>query len=116
MKRIIDISEQLYATCIRLNNEEDARPSVVCIANSLPYEEKPQGDMSAKEYNVYLEGYKQGKKDFEKPQGYWKLIHPLQADDDGAYCCSVCGNGGWGIDPERDKYCYNCGAKMRGEE
>lgn len=44
MKRIIDISDQLYATCIRLNNEGDARPSVVCIANSRPYEERSQGE------------------------------------------------------------------------
>lgn len=43
MKRIIDISEQLYETCIRLNNEGDARPSAVCIANSLPYEERSKG-------------------------------------------------------------------------
>ena len=44
--------------------------------------------------------------------GHWIFVHPLQEDDEGAYCCSVCGNGDWGIDPERDKYCYNCGAKM----
>lgn len=45
--------------------------------------------------------------------GHWIFVHPLQEDDEGAYCCSVCGNGDWGIDPERDKYCYNCGAKMQ---
>ena len=54
--------------------------------------------------------------DIKVPTGYWKFIHPLQANDDGAYCCSVCGNGDWGIDPERDKYCYNCGAKMEGSK
>lgn len=43
MNRIIDISDQLYATCIRLNNVGDARPSAVCIANSLPYEERSKG-------------------------------------------------------------------------
>ena len=48
----------------------------------------------------------------KRPHGEWVFVHPLQEDDDGAYMCSICGNGDWGIDPERDKYCYNCGALM----
>lgn len=48
--------------------------------------------------------------------GHWILCHPLQADDPGAYKCSVCGYGDWGLDPKIDKFCFNCGAKMEVEE
>ena len=48
----------------------------------------------------------------QRPKGKWILCHPLQADDPGAYRCSVCGYGDWGLDPNVDKYCFNCGAKM----
>ena len=51
-----------------------------------------------------------------RPKGKWILIHPLQEDDEGAYMCLCCGVGNWGIDPKVDKYCFNCGADMRGEE
>ena len=30
---------------------------------------EPEVYMNGKDYNIYLEGYKQGKKDFERPQG-----------------------------------------------
>jgi len=48
--------------------------------------------------------------------GHWILYHPLQADDPGAYRCSVCGYGDWGLDPEIDKFCFNCGARMTESE
>ena len=48
--------------------------------------------------------------------GYWIPVHPLQEDDEGAYMCSCCRVGNWGIDPKVDKYCFNCGADMRGGE
>ena len=44
--------------------------------------------------------------------GHWISCHPLQADDPGAYRCSVCGYGDWGLDPKIDKFCFNCGARM----
>lgn len=47
MKRVIDVSDTLYKTCIRLVNEGDPRPSESCIANSEPYE--PQGDCISRE-------------------------------------------------------------------
>ena len=46
-------------------------------------------------------------------KGKWIFCHPLQADDPGAYKCSVCGYGDWGLDPKIDKFCFNCGADMR---
>ena len=48
--------------------------------------------------------------------GHWIPVHPLQADDDGAYICSCCKVGNWGIDPKVDKYCFNCGAQMEVED
>ena len=54
--------------------------------------------------------------DKDKVEGYWKLIHPLQENDGGAYCCSICGYGDWDIDPKTDKKCFNCGAKMIDKE
>ena len=47
--------------------------------------------------------------------GHWKLVHPLQSDDGGAYVCSVCGTGDWGIDPRYWKGCPWCLAIMDGE-
>lgn len=51
----------------------------------------------------------------ERKKGKWIFIHPLQADDEGAYICSNCRHGDWDIKPT-DKYCKFCGADMRGEE
>lgn len=51
-----------------------------------------------------------------RPKGKWILTHPLQADDPGAYTCSVCGYGDWGLDPKIDNFCFNCGADMRESE
>lgn len=46
---------------------------------------------------------------------YWKLVNPLQSDDGGAYCCSNCGSGTWGIVPRYWKGCPWCLAIMDGE-
>ena len=48
----------------------------------------------------------------ERKKGKWIFIHPLQADDEGAYICSNCRYGDWDIKPT-DKYCKFCGADMR---
>lgn len=47
MKRVINVSEALYKTCIRLVDEGDPRPSESCIANSTPY--NPTGDYISRE-------------------------------------------------------------------
>ena len=44
-------------------------------------------------------------------KGKWIFIHPLQADDEGAYICSNCHRGDWDIKPT-DKYCKFCGMAM----
>lgn len=49
-------------------------------------------------------------------KGHWICVHPLQEDDPGAYICSECKLGKWGIDPKSYFFCPNCGADMRGEQ
>lgn len=47
-----------------------------------------------------------------KPKtGHWIKVHPLQADDPGAYMCSCCEVGDWNL-KGTENYCPNCGAKM----
>lgn len=52
----------------------------------------------------------------ERLKGHWIFVHPLQEDDSGAYMCSECRTGNWGIDPKRYFFCPYCGADMRGDE
>ena len=47
----------------------------------------------------------------ERKKGKWIFIHPLQADDEGAYICSNCHRGDWDIKPT-DKYCKFCEMEM----
>jgi len=68
--------------------------------------------MNGEDYNVFLEGYKQGKKDFERPEGKW-------IEDREGYKCSICGRR---IETEvfenpvtRYPFCH-CGARMVGRE
>ncbi len=44
--------------------------------------------------------------------GKWIFVHPLQADDGGAYICSCCEVGDWNL-KGTEKFCPNCGAKMQ---
>lgn len=61
-----------------------------------------------------LQGFEQAREKYERPQGEWIFVNPLQADDGGAYMCSNCKTGDYGV--ERYKYCPFCGAEMRGKE
>ena len=47
--------------------------------------------------------------------GHWINVHPLQADDEGAYMCSCCKVGNWGL-KGTENYCPNCGAMMTESE
>lgn len=60
--------------------------------------------MNGKDYDLYLEGYKQGKKDFERPKGEWKIGGRTTH----YHYCSICGKDG----DLQDNFCRNCGAKM----
>lgn len=64
--------------------------------------------MNGKDYDLYLEGYKQGKKDFERPQGEW--IEKEETPASVSYYCSACKTEGIPITP----FCPWCGAKMKG--
>lgn len=48
----------------------------------------------------------------EPKTGYWIKVHPLQADDGGAYMCSCCEVGDWNL-KGTENVCPNCGAKMK---
>jgi len=74
--------------------------------------------ISAGDYDLFLEGYKQGKKDFARPEGEW--IMQLHNCDGEFYTCSVCGRmirvSPYVEDNETLKdypFCH-CGAEMRG--
>jgi len=47
----------------------------------------------------------------QQKTGRWVKVHPLQADDVGAYMCSYCKVGDWNL-KGTEKFCPNCGAKM----
>lgn len=47
--------------------------------------------------------------------GHWIKVHPLQADDPGAYMCSCCKVGDWNL-KGTEKFCPNCGAEMTEED
>lgn len=51
----------------------------------------------------------------QQKMGRWIFVHPLQADDVGAYMCSCCEAGDWNL-KGTEKFCPNCGAKMEVEE
>ena len=79
--------------------------------------------MTGEDYNLYIEGYKDGKRDFEPKQGEWIVT---AEDNDGVHriCCPFCSyeKGSNNTDPiiitfnDFPKFCENCGANMRGEE
>lgn len=95
--------------------------------------ERPQGEqvdyMTGKEWNLYMRGYKQGKTDFERPKGTWKLIKD-KGNNVNAECpfCkfeikSIAYNYSvWEViqfiknndfDYKFPNFCENCGADMR---
>lgn len=70
--------------------------------------------INAADYNLFLEGYKQGKKDFARPKGEW-----IKKVDDVGFISHICSKCGAKIEVEDcsdDKFCFNCGADMRGKE
>lgn len=66
--------------------------------------------MTGEDYNLYMEGYKAGKKDFEPKQGEWIDTGDMEEYWSEEYQCSVCG-----AKDHWHNFCPNCGADMRGE-
>lgn len=94
--------QRLEASC---SNQLDADKEAFDVAiNAL---ETGEIYMTGKDYDLFLEGYKQGKKDFARPKGEWITTRTLKHD--GNPYCSNC-------DEEtiiRYNFCPNCGASMR---
>ena len=61
--------------------------------------------ISAGDFNVYEEGYKQGRKDFERPQGKWAKIGEVGI----AYTCNKCNE----LNIRPTNFCPYCGAAMQ---
>lgn len=76
------------------------------------YERKAKESRQIANYLRELKQYRDHKDNPKPKTGHWILCHPLQEDDPGAYICSVCRHGDWGLDPKIDKFCFNCGARM----
>jgi len=64
--------------------------------------------MTGEDYNLYMEGYKAGKRDFQPKQGEW-----IDHSEEGYVECPIC-NCLTSCDDNIDElhYCWNCGAKM----
>ena len=76
--------------------------------------------MTGEDYNLYMEGYKAGKKDFEPKQGKWIDVVNSEYPSVWHYECSEC-HGRPLCTPftKEDflsKFCPHCGAEMRGKE
>ena len=78
------------------------------IDNAQPVEQEVY--MNSKDYNLYLEGYKQGKKDFERSKAKW--IEKEDTPASVSYYCSNCEMEGIPVTP----FCPWCGAEMHEEE
>ena len=61
--------------------------------------------MTGEDYNLYMEGYKAGKRDFEPKQGEW-----IDVNGDGSlWKCNNCGEKSCC----KGNYCPDCGANMQ---
>ena len=87
---------------------EDAKDVIDLINNA------PTIDIKDEIAGAYNEGYMCGSREAEKarPQGEWIR----KVDDVGfiSHICSKCGVENEVEDPIDDKFCFNCGAKMKG--
>lgn len=63
------------------------------------------------DYDFYIKGYKEGRKDFERPHGEWMPNNSSQFSNPGR-SCSLCGK----TVEFSENYCPNCGADMRKNE
>lgn len=131
MKLIIDIPEMAYEAFKEWHKNKVASVEQSLIANGIPYEEKPQGDIISREAlkkdfckdvmgGLNWERIINNAPTVEPKQGKWDEIRePFGWDDILSARCSVCGESypypedtGFNDIVEMFKYCPNCGAKM----
>ena len=97
MKLIIDIYDDAYNYCKSIKDDDlddlgfFTSHILKSVANGIPFDSFPN-----------------------REKGEWIPMHPLQANDGGAYVCSKCHSGDYGC--ERDAFCRWCGADMRGKD
>jgi len=101
-ERCSDANTNWCEHCCKINDFED-------LIDDAPTVEQ-EVYITGEDYNLYMRGYNQARKDFERPQGEWirKQVSPAGC----IYVCSQCGMeeviGG--------NFCWNCGAYMKGKE
>ena len=66
--------------------------------------------MTGEDYNLYMEGYKAGKKDFKPKQGEW-----IYLPAEGKYKCSICNNTCKCDTLPVFRYCPWCGSDNLGD-
>ena len=82
------------------------------LIENAPTVEPEEVYMTAKDYNLYLEGYKQGRKDFGRPQGRWEEINErIGIGEDNIYTSFKCPFCGYTY-LIKNNFCPNCGARM----
>ena len=92
--------------------------NIMCLIDNAPTVEQ-EVYIHGEDYDFFIRGYKEGRKDFERPQGKWIL--PNIYEDGVSYECSNCHIPHEGYIGEEGKphgydFCPNCGADMRGKE
>lgn len=63
--------------------------------------------------NEYMRGYEAAEREYKRPQGEW--IRKVDEAGFISYICSECGAEIEVEDCSDDKFCFNCGADMKGE-
>ena len=76
--------------------------------------------ITGKDYSLYIEGYKAGKKDFEPKKGEWVKVVNSGYPSAWHYECSECHErplcSSFIKEDFLSNFCPNCGADMRGKE
>ena len=95
----IKMLNTLYSTDVYINDALDL--AIKALETGEVY-------MTGEDYNLYMEGYKADKKEFEPKQGEW--IEKQETPASVSYYCSNCKMSDLPFMP----YCPWCGAKMKG--
>ena len=121
--RLIDADELKQAYFTAIEKSSIGEVSIVDIIDNAPTVEQ-EVYITGEDYNLYMRGYNQARKDFERPQGEWIDKHITSCGKILQWRanvleqkCSVCGRYSlkW-VETIPSNYCQNCGADMRGDK